>query len=192
MPTAYVTGATGFLGGNVERKLKAIGWDVTCLRRTEPEDREAAGKYALGVEFNREQAGQHGEPLGTSRLYVNNDVVAEGPMRAQIGTFTPCGDGPCVGFDSPTPSVGSTRLATNGTLSTAGLLSALPSKSARYRISTWGEKQPRRSLEIRCGAVPTRIRSEADREISHSSTMNQYRRAKLDRAGGSNSILRRE
>ena len=62
--------------------------------------RLSPGKYALGVEFNREQAGQHGESLGTSRLYVNDDVVAEGPMRAQIGTFTLCGDGLCVGFDS--------------------------------------------------------------------------------------------
>ena len=30
-------------------------------------------------------------------------VVAEGPMRAQIGKFTLCGDGLCVGFDSADP-----------------------------------------------------------------------------------------
>ena len=29
-----------------------------------------------------------------------NYVVAEGPMRAQVGKFTLCGDGLCVGFDS--------------------------------------------------------------------------------------------
>jgi hypothetical protein len=27
-------------------------------------------------------------------------VVAEGPMRAQVGKFTLCGDGLCVGYDS--------------------------------------------------------------------------------------------
>ena len=53
------------------------------------------------MEFSRdEKAGQHGESLGTSRLYVDNEVVAEGPMRAQISKFTLCGDGLCVGFDS--------------------------------------------------------------------------------------------
>src|SRR5262249_49231993 len=41
------------------------------------------GQYALGMEFVREKAGEHGESLGTTKLYVNNEVVAEGPMRAQ-------------------------------------------------------------------------------------------------------------
>jgi hypothetical protein len=31
---------------------------------------------------------------------VNDKAVAEGPMRAQLGKFTLCGDGLCVGFDS--------------------------------------------------------------------------------------------
>ena len=31
---------------------------------------------------------------------VDEDVVAEGQMRAQIGKFTLCGDGLCVGYDS--------------------------------------------------------------------------------------------
>ncbi len=34
------------------------------------------------------------------QLYVDDDVVAEGQMRAQIGKFTLCGDGLCVGYDS--------------------------------------------------------------------------------------------
>jgi arylsulfatase len=42
----------------------------------------APGKYALGMEFIREKAGPNGESLGTTRLYVNEEVVAEGPMRA--------------------------------------------------------------------------------------------------------------
>ena len=61
------------------------------------------GKHTLGVEFVREGAGEHGESLGTAKLYVGEEVVAEGPMRAQIGPFTLCGDGLCVGYDSADP-----------------------------------------------------------------------------------------
>ena len=56
--------------------------------------------YVLGMEFTRESAGEHGESHGTTRLYVNDEVVAEGPMRTQLAYFTLCGDGLCVGRDS--------------------------------------------------------------------------------------------
>ena len=58
------------------------------------------GKYTLGMEFTRESAGKFKESVGKTKLYVNDKVVAEGPMRAQVGKFTLCGDGLCVGFDS--------------------------------------------------------------------------------------------
>ncbi|WP_207947823.1 arylsulfatase [Occultella glacieicola] len=58
------------------------------------------GPHALGMEFVREGAGPNKESVGTTRLYVDDQVVAEGPMRAQVGKFTLCGDGLCVGFDS--------------------------------------------------------------------------------------------
>jgi arylsulfatase len=58
------------------------------------------GPHALGMEFTREKAGEHKESIGTTRLYVDDKVVDEGPMRAQVGKFTLCGDGLCVGFDS--------------------------------------------------------------------------------------------
>jgi arylsulfatase len=58
------------------------------------------GKHALGVAFVREKSGQYGESIGRAQLYVDDQVVAEGPMRAQVGNFTLCGDGLCVGFDS--------------------------------------------------------------------------------------------
>lgn len=58
------------------------------------------GPHALGMEFIRESAGEHGESVGTCKLYVDDQVVAEGPMRTQIGKFTLCGDGLCVGYDS--------------------------------------------------------------------------------------------
>jgi arylsulfatase A-like enzyme len=58
------------------------------------------GKYVLGMEFIREGAGKFKESTGTTKLYVNDQVVAEGPMRAQVGKFTLSGDGLCIGFDS--------------------------------------------------------------------------------------------
>ncbi len=58
------------------------------------------GKRVLGMEFTREDAGEHGESLGTTTLYVDDQAVAKGPMRTQAGKFTLSGDGLCVGFDS--------------------------------------------------------------------------------------------
>lgn len=55
------------------------------------------------MEFNVEKAGQHGESLGTMKLYVNDKEVATGPMTAQVGKFTLVGDGLCVGYDSGDP-----------------------------------------------------------------------------------------
>jgi len=52
------------------------------------------------MEFTRERAGQYGESLGTTVLYVDGKEVAKGPMKAQIGKFTLAGDGLCVGYDS--------------------------------------------------------------------------------------------
>ena len=51
------------------------------------------------MEFTREKAGEHNESVGTAKLYVNDQVVAEGQMRTQVGKFTLVGDGLCVGFD---------------------------------------------------------------------------------------------
>jgi arylsulfatase len=58
------------------------------------------GKHVLGVEFIREAAGKYKESVGKAKLYVDDKVVAEGPMRAQVGKFTLGGDGLCVGRDS--------------------------------------------------------------------------------------------
>jgi arylsulfatase len=63
-------------------------------------DELAPGKYTLGMEFTRESAGPNKESIGNTKLWVNDKVVAEGPMRAQVGKFTLSGDGLCVGYDS--------------------------------------------------------------------------------------------
>jgi arylsulfatase len=62
-----------------------------------------AGKYTVGMEFNREKSGEHFESIGTMQLYVNDKAVAKGPMKAQVGKFTLVGDGLCVGWDSGDP-----------------------------------------------------------------------------------------
>ncbi|MCJ7511652.1 MAG: arylsulfatase [Anaerolineales bacterium] len=61
------------------------------------------GNYTLGMEFIREGMGQFHESTGTTKLYVNEKVVAEGAMRAQVGKFSLGGDGLCVGRDSSDP-----------------------------------------------------------------------------------------
>jgi arylsulfatase len=58
------------------------------------------GKYTLGMEFIREGEGPHGESLGKTTLYVNEEVAAQGDMKTQLGKFTLSGDGLCVGRDS--------------------------------------------------------------------------------------------
>ena len=49
---------------------------------------------------SEKQAANMVNPFGKARLYVNGNLVAEGPMRAQTGKFTLAGDGLCVGYDS--------------------------------------------------------------------------------------------
>jgi arylsulfatase A-like enzyme len=58
------------------------------------------GKYVLGMEFTREGEGPHKENVGKMKLYVNDKVAAEGPLKTQLGKFTLSGDGLCVGYDS--------------------------------------------------------------------------------------------
>ncbi len=58
------------------------------------------GKHAVGVAFAREKSGKFGESVGLTQLFVDDKLVAEGPMRTQSGHFTLCGDGLCVGYDS--------------------------------------------------------------------------------------------
>jgi arylsulfatase len=57
------------------------------------------GKYTFGMEFTRSGAGPNKESLGAMKLYVNDQVVAQGPMKTQPAKFTLSGDGLCVGFD---------------------------------------------------------------------------------------------
>jgi arylsulfatase len=64
-------------------------------------DLDPGESYTFIVDFRMSKmAGEHGESMGATKLSVNDKVVAEGPMKAQVGKFTLCGDGLCVGYDS--------------------------------------------------------------------------------------------
>ena len=58
------------------------------------------GKHTLGMEFIREKTGDKGQSVGITKLYIDDKLVAEGPMKTQPAKFTLSGDGLCVGFDS--------------------------------------------------------------------------------------------
>jgi arylsulfatase A-like enzyme len=58
------------------------------------------GKHIFGAEFTKENTGQYGESHGTLRLYIDDNLVASGPMRTQTGKFSIAGEGLCVGRDS--------------------------------------------------------------------------------------------
>ncbi|MEM9085098.1 MAG: arylsulfatase [Pseudomonadota bacterium] len=58
------------------------------------------GTYTLGMEFDATGTGENGEILGSTKLYINDQLVASGPMRTQSGKFTLSGDGLCIGYDS--------------------------------------------------------------------------------------------
>ncbi len=78
----------------------------------ESPEKLSPGKYTLGMEFIRKKTGENGESIGVTQLYINEKLVAKGPMRTQPAKFTLSGDGLCVGYDSgdavselyPTPS----------------------------------------------------------------------------------------
>jgi arylsulfatase len=60
------------------------------------------GKHTVGVEFTREKTGQFHESVGTVKLYINDKVVAQGPMRTQAGKFG-LGGGMRIGYNSADP-----------------------------------------------------------------------------------------
>ncbi len=59
----------------------------------------ALGRHVVGVEFVKESVGQYGESHGRMRLYVNEQVGAEGQFRTQSGHYALCGEGLCIGYD---------------------------------------------------------------------------------------------
>jgi arylsulfatase len=102
------------------------------------------------MEFTREKAGPNHESLGTTRLYVNDKVVAEGPMRAQVGKFTLSGDGLCIGYDSGDAI--SKEYKTPGEFH-GGTILGVGVTTEKRSTSTWRRKQRERSPGTRRSKV---------------------------------------
>lgn len=60
----------------------------------------APGRHILGVEFTKENVGEHGESHGTATLYIDDKAVAHAPIRTMTGHFALAGEGMCIGRDS--------------------------------------------------------------------------------------------
>jgi arylsulfatase len=58
------------------------------------------GRHVVGVDFSKERMGEHRESYGTLKLYIDDQVVAEGELRTMTGHFALCGEGLCIGYDS--------------------------------------------------------------------------------------------
>jgi hypothetical protein len=63
-------------------------------------DLPAPGRHLIGVEFTKVSVGQHKEPHGPCKLYVDDNVVAEAEIRTIYTRYGLPGEGLCVGYDS--------------------------------------------------------------------------------------------
>src|SRR5262249_16420748 len=81
-----LTYAYNFLGIPPEQRLSA------------PAPR--SGRHIVGIDFTKERMGDHYEPIGTARLFIDDDAVAEQDLRT-IAAFSPLrGEGVCTGSAS--------------------------------------------------------------------------------------------
>jgi hypothetical protein len=81
-----LTYAFNFLGIPPEQRLSA------------PAPR--SGRHIVGVEFAKDRTGDHYEPIGTAKLYVDDEVVAEDEIRTIAAFYALCGEGLCIGYDA--------------------------------------------------------------------------------------------
>jgi arylsulfatase len=59
-----------------------------------------SGRHIVGVEFTKERVGDDNEPIGTAKLFVDEESVAEAEIRTIVAMYALCGEGLCVGYDS--------------------------------------------------------------------------------------------
>jgi arylsulfatase len=69
-----------------------------------PEQRISApaprsGRHIVGIDFTKEGMDEHHQPRGTARLYIDEQVVAEGQLQTQLFMYALTGEGLSVGFD---------------------------------------------------------------------------------------------
>ena len=137
-------------------------------------DREIGpGKHVLGVEFVKESLGERHETHGTARLYVDDEVVAEAPLRTQPGHFALCGEGLTIGRDSGDPvskEYGAGFPFTGGKISEVEVNIATTSTSTSSASSPrrWrATEHARRVSEAPSGAGPSGGRQAAHNRVGH-------------------------
>jgi len=59
-----------------------------------------SGRHVVGVGFEKERNGEHGEAFGTLTLYVDDEAVGSTEIRTQLGRYALTGEGLSVGYDS--------------------------------------------------------------------------------------------
>jgi arylsulfatase len=84
-------------GGKLHYANNFIGMEETKFVSSQD---VPTGKLVLGAEFTKTHEEPRGVANGTLKLYVNDEVVAEGDLRTQPGKFTLSGEGLVVGRDS--------------------------------------------------------------------------------------------
>jgi arylsulfatase A-like enzyme len=62
-------------------------------------DAPTSGTHIVGVEFTKKGMGEHHEPHGTAKLYVDDQVVDEDEIRTLASRYALCGEGLCIGND---------------------------------------------------------------------------------------------
>ena len=62
-------------------------------------DAPSPGSHIVGVEFTKQRAGEHHEPIGTVRLYIDDQDVGEMEIRTMASRYSLCGEGLCIGYD---------------------------------------------------------------------------------------------
>jgi arylsulfatase len=80
-----LTYAYNFLGIPPEQQVSALA--------------PTSGRHIVGVEFTKERVGDNYEPIGTAKLHIDDDVVAEEEIRTIAAFYALCGEGLCIGYD---------------------------------------------------------------------------------------------
>ena len=81
--------------GKVRYSYNFLGMEEQTLDAELPEP----GAHVFGVEFTKEGQDDTFSPTGTMKLYVDDEPVAESPMRTMLIQYSLCGEGLCVGYD---------------------------------------------------------------------------------------------
>jgi hypothetical protein len=71
-----------------------------CVVSSEP---ITPGTHVLGMEFTKERMSERHETPGKAKLYIDDQAVAEAPLKTQPGHFALCGEGLSIGRDSGDP-----------------------------------------------------------------------------------------